>query len=330
MNGTHPTLRDALTASPSLFPFHMAPDGNTVQFVNLSESDYRDASFLDNRMLKPNVRFANIPWTELSVAAQNLPIQCDFIFHVSHAGSTLLSRLLGSHSMCFSLREPAILRLFGQGAFLDRLDPFLGMWSRTFRPEQRAIIKATSFVSDIGGQMMTRVRGARAILMYVPAETFLPALLDGAMTDIDSQAKERLRRLQRRQFLCGVTAESLSPGECVAMSWLSEMVCLAEIANQFPTRTLWIDFDQFLRQPEKLLSESFSHLGLEADSAAYLRETTMQRYAKKPEVNYDATFRSKLLEASRTKFCNEISRGVAWLEQNGPAEILRAKLRSVT
>lgn len=121
MSGTQPTLRDALSDSPALFPFNMAPDGNTVQFVNLSEADYLDASFLDNRMLKPNVRYANIPWAELSAAAQNLPIHCDFIFHISHAGSTLLSRLLGSHPACFSLREPAILRLFGQGAFPDRL-----------------------------------------------------------------------------------------------------------------------------------------------------------------------------------------------------------------
>lgn len=71
-----------------------------------------------------------------------------------------------------------------------------------------------------------------------------------------------------------------------------------------------------------MLSQSFSHLGLEADSAAYLRENTMQRYAKKPEVSYDAAFRLKLLEASRQKFQTEISRGLAWLEQHGPTVLL--------
>ena len=323
MNSKSPTLRDALSASPALFPFNMEPNGNSVQFVNLSQADYREASFLDNRMLKPNVRYANIPWAELSVAAQNLPIHSDFIFHISHAGSTLLSRLLGSHPSCFSLREPAILRLFGQGAFPDRLDLFLGLWSRTFNSSQRALIKATSFVSDIGLELMTRVSDARAILMYVPLETFLSALLDGSMVDVASQAAARLQRLQRRQFLTGMTVESFSPGECVAMSWLSEMTCLSEIASQFPTRTLWINFDRFLEQPELMLSQSFSHLGLEADSAAYLRENTMQRYAKKPEVNYDAAFRLKILEASRQKFQTEISRGLAWLEQDGVSEVMK-------
>jgi hypothetical protein len=323
MSSNQPTLRDALCASPALFPFHVEPNGDTVRFINLTESDYREASFLDNRMLKPNVRYADIPWAELSVAAQNLPIHCDFIFHVSHAGSTLLSRLLGSHPCCFSLREPAILRFFGQGVFLDRLDLFLGLWSRTFNQNQRALIKATSFVSDIGLDLMNRVSDARAILMYVPLETFLSALLDGSMVDVVSQAKSRLQRLQRRQFLTGLAVESLSPGECVAMSWLSEMTCLSEIANCFPTRTLWINFDRFLEQSELMLSQSFSHLGLEADSAAYLRENTMQRYAKKPEVNYDAAFRLKLLEASRQKFQSEISRGLEWLEQDCVAQAMK-------
>lgn len=323
MSGSQPTLRDVLRASPALFPLNMEPNGNTVQFVNLSEADYREASFLDNRMLKPSVRYANIPWAELSFAAQNFPIQCDFIFHVSHAGSTLLSRLLGSHPSCFSLREPAILRMFGQGVFLDRLDLFLGLWSRTFHSSQRALIKATSFVSDIGLDLMTRVSDARAILMYVPLETFLSALLDGSMVDVASQAAARLQRLQRRQFLKGLAVESLSPGESVAMSWLSEMTCLSEIASQFPMRTLWIDFDRFLEQSEVMLRQSFRHLGLEVDSAAYLRENTMQRYAKKPEVNYDAAFRSKLLETSRQKFHTEISRGLAWLEQDGVNEVMK-------
>jgi hypothetical protein len=213
--------------------------------------------------------------------------------------------------------------MFAQGAFLDRLDLFLGLWSRTFNSSQRALIKATSFVSDIGLELMTRVLDARAILMYVPPETFLSALLDGSMVDVASQAESRLQRLQRRQFLTGLSVDSLSPGECVAMSWLSEMTCLSEIASQFPTRTLWIDFDRFLEQSETMLSQSFSHLGLVADSAAYLRESTMQRYAKKPEVNYDAAFRSKLLDASRQKFHSEISRGLAWLEQDGVAEVMK-------
>ena len=311
------TLREALSASPSLFPLNQNPNGDLVQVVGLSEADYESASFLDSRILSQGTRQAVIPWPELEQAASDLPRHCNFIFHISHAGSTLLSRLLGTHPSCFALREPGILRLLGQSAFPERLNVYLGLWSRTFRPEQIAMIKATSFVSEIGTTLLATVVNSRALLMYVPLETFLPALLDGAMSDIDSQAASRLSRLQRRGRLANVALAELSPGERVAMSWLCEMVSLEDIAKQFPERTLRVDFDQFLMQPEMELQRSFEHFQLEADVPKLLNGPIMQRYAKKPEVNYDANFRSNLLAASQKKFSMEIDKGLAWLERFG-------------
>ena len=37
-----------------------------------------------------------------------------YIFPIGHVGSTLLSRLIGSHTGIFSLRESALLRTFAQ------------------------------------------------------------------------------------------------------------------------------------------------------------------------------------------------------------------------
>lgn len=319
----HMNLGDALAASPALFPLNLDSTGNVVQLVNLSEADYEAASFLDSRMLGPDVRFATVPWLELKNAAAGLPMHCDFIFHISHAGSTLLARLLGSHPACFTLREPAILRLFGQGYFHDRLELFLGLWSRTFHPGQRALIKATSFVSEIAVNLLETARDSRAILMYVQPATFLSALLDGAMSDITSQAESRLYRIQCRGILHGLTVSKLSPGECVAMSWLSEMISLAEVAKRFSDKILWLDFDHFLRQPEYHLRSLFAHLGIHTEVAALLSGPTMQRYAKKPDVKYDASFRSKLLIQSEQKFSYEISRGLAWLNLAEHADIRR-------
>ncbi len=314
------TLREALAESPSLFPLNLDPTGNLVQLVNLSENDYEKASFLDSRLLEQGMRHAIVPWTEIQRAAQGLSKRCNFIFHISHAGSTLLSRLLGTHPDCFSIREPAILRVLGQGDYLDRLDTLLGIWSRTFHPHQTALVKTTSFVSEIAVPMLSAVPDSRALLVYVPAETFLPALLDGVMSDITSNADSRLQRLQRKGLLCGLALSDLSPGESVAMSWLSEMASLEAVSNKFPNRTRWLDFDQFLTQPHEHLRDSFAHFGLQADVARLISGTMMQRYAKKPEVKYDTSFRSNLLAASREKFHLEISRGLDWLKKAKPLQ----------
>jgi hypothetical protein len=308
-----PSLQAALAASPSLFPLNVDVRADAVQFVNLSEAEYAAASFLDNRLLQPNQRWGMIPWSELQPAAQGLPLRCNFIFHISHSGSTLLSRLLACQPDFFSVREPAILRLFAEGYAPERLPIYLALWSRTFRPQQTSVIKATSFVSSIATELLNLVPHSRAILMFVPLDTFLAALLDGAMSDIDTQATKRLSRIQARGTLLDVSFADLTLGERVAMSWLSEMLTLSEVAQRFPTRTLWINFDSFLGDTERELGLSFKHFGSEPDLSSILNSSVTQRYAKRPDVGYDAHFRAQLLSQARGKFRDEIERGKTWL-----------------
>jgi len=315
-------LREALSGSPALFPFQMNPIGNAVQFLRLSQSDFEAASFLDQRILRADIPQGVIPWNELVEAARNLPLRCHFIFHISHAGSTLLSRLIGTHQRVFSLREPAILRSLVQKQFADRLDVFLGLLSRTFHPDQHAIIKATSFVSEIAPTLLDLVPKSRAMLMYVPPWTFLAALLDGSMSDIHDLAQSRLQRIQKRGVLNDLSIDVLSPGERVAMSWLAEMLALADAAAEFPDRTLWLDFDSFLANQEQRLTQVFAHFGLEADVTSLLNGPLPQRYAKKPEVLYDSNFRTKLLKQAQTTFAGEIARGLEWLARPEVFEIV--------
>jgi len=305
--------------------------GDLVQFINLNELGYQSISFLDNRILQPDTPTAVIPWSELKEAANVLPMRCDFIFHISHAGSTLYSRLLAAHHAILSLREPGIFRTLGQWNHLDHLPTFLRLWSRTFRPTQTALIKATSFVSEIGPQILASVPDAKAILMYVPAATFLRALLDGSMSDIESQAEARLQRIQEQGLLFDTAISQLSPGECVAMSWLAEMLSLSRIATQFPNRTLWVNFDAFLESPKTMLTDAFAHIGIETDVTPILQGDIMGRYAKKPEVNYNAKFRLQLLERANELYGLEIERGLAWLDARGypgQREILVARAQA--
>jgi hypothetical protein len=257
---------------------------------------------------------ASIAWADIRDAAGDLPVRCDFIFHISHVGSTLLSRLLGEHPAYFSLREPAILRRLALGEFAERWPVFLGLWSRTFAPDQKAIIKATSFVNSIAENLMAQVHGSRALLMYVPARTFITALLDGVMSDIDDLAEMRLKRLQQRDLLADVSLDNLSPGQRVAMSWLAEMTSLQETAERFPQRTLWLNFDQFLSHSAVQLARVFEHFDIDGDSSSLLAHPLMSRYAKRPDVRYDASFRQQLLERAGALHTVEIAAGLAWLQ----------------
>lgn len=309
-------LRATLLSSPALFPLELITSADDAMlFVSLTEEAYRQASFLDRRVLLPTSRTGLVLRSLMRPWLATLPQRCDFIFHVSHAGSTLLSRLLGCHPGVFPLREPAVLRSLAEAdaPAADLIDDVLALLSRTFRPEQRPLVKATSIVNRIAGQLMASVVDARAILMTVPAETFLAAVLDGSPGDITAHAAGRLRRLQAMGVAGAVDLARLTAGETAALSWLCENLALAEVARGLPDRVTWLDFDRFLETPTPQLTAAFAALGLEADVETILAGDVMRRYAKRPDVAYDAAFRRRLLADARSRLSVEIDAGLSWL-----------------
>jgi hypothetical protein len=332
------TFTDALTASPLLYPLGLDLGTDAVTLVRMTAADYAAASFLDARMLPPGHQFARMPWKDVREAAAGLTARCHFIFHISHVGSTLVSRLLGQHPAFFSLREPAILRQladvfpnlgepnfpWSRPEFETRLGLFLAIWSRTFDRTQTAVIKATSFVSEMAEHLMDRVATARSIFMFVAPPIFLSALLGGAMSDIKSMTDKRLIRLQRRLGGQHWRLLDLSPGECVAMSWVSEMAALCAAADRFPDRVLWMDFDCFLTTPADGFKAALHHFGAADDSAAtILAGPTMRQYAKAPAYGFDASHRRQLLNQAEQQHALEIRRGLDWLARAAEIPALR-------
>jgi hypothetical protein len=334
-----------LTSSPALYPVAVDPRADAVRFIRLTQAQYAEASFLDVRLLAPGVPSAWGPWAEVRAAAAGLPLRCHFVFHISHVGSTLLSRLLGHHPALFSLREPAVLRdladvdftldrpgcPWDRAEFDDRLSVYLALWSRTFGEGQTAVIKATSFVAELSSQLMGRVAGSQSVFMFVPPLTFLKSLLDGAMSDITAAAGRRLERLHRRLGAPHWRLAELSSGECVAMSWLSEMFALCATAARFPDRVFWIDFDRFLGAPEPGLEEALRHLGAgDAGDAAreILSGPTMGRYAKAPERRFDARAREQLLRRSEERHAAEVRKGMGWLDRAAATPAVREVLET--
>ncbi|HEV2562792.1 MAG TPA: hypothetical protein VGT78_11690 [Rhizomicrobium sp.] len=317
---------ESLARSPELFPHGLDPRTGAVGFIRLTERDYRQASFLDGRLLTPQTISRAVPWpqVEQAVAETGLPEACGFIFHIGHVGSTLLSRLLGAHPRILSLREPAILRTLAEARstwtgdnFEARMSAFLKLWSRTFSSEQRALVKATSFVSELAADLMARNYAPKAIFMTASPQTYLATILGGPNSRQESKilAESRLARLQRR--LGRNISPSLSEGEAIAMSWACEMSALNAAMTNARDRILLIDFDKFLAEPQSALQAAFSHFGIattENEIATILSGPDMSRYSKAPEYAYDAKLRDDVLNQARTEYGGEIRRGMTWLE----------------
>ena|SRR5579862_6367312 len=317
-------LAQSLATSPDLFPAALDVRAGVVTLWRLSLGDYQRSAFLDGR-IAPGKQGRQLLFAELATAveATELVENCNFIFHIGHVGSTLLSRLLGKHPAVFSLREPDILRTLSFIPDKPRRDlylsPLLKLFSRTYNPETRALLKATSFVSEIASDLLARPFGPRALAMGVAPEVYLATIFGGenAPTEARMLAPSRAARLKSRLSL-DLDLDGRTAGELVALGWACESLCIAEAANHAGARLLALDFETFLADPKETLARALGHLDIrpsESEIAAILGGSDMHAYSKAPEYRYDAETRRTILAESRARHASEIRQGLAWLER---------------
>ena len=341
-------LADTLRSSPELFPHLLDAVGDTMRFIRLKRAEFEAASFLDERVLTPRTEISLVPWPAAAHAIEHAGLEegCHYIFHIGHVGSTLLSRLLGDLPGAFTLREPLVLRTLAEvrgrtapvpwaedaATFEAHLGGCLKLLSRTFDRQQSAIVKVTSFVSEMAAELVARPAAPKAVLMYVSAESYLATIFGGPNSRREAAllTPSRLRRLHRRVGAHPWNATALSEGETLAMSWACEMAGLVAAAEVAGNRVLRLDFDRFLAAPERHLLAVCRHLDIPATAAqigALTAGPLMQRYSKGPEHAYDAALRRDVLNHARALHGAEIRRGLGWLNRAGAGHAaLRAAL----
>ena len=310
-----------IAGSPAWLPLESAGVGD-LRLVRLDEAGYRAASFLDRRILREGVLQAVCSTASVAAAAASLPPRAHYIFHIGHVGSTLISRLVGEHEGFFSVREPAVLGAIATdpSRALGSLDmrAALGLLARAWRPEQRAVVKATSFVSEIAEPILEISPDSRALLVFSPALAYLRCILGGPNSRIESRvlAPSRLARLRSRLRSDTRLPEPRSEGEWIAMSWLCEMACLRQAASRFESRIAWVDFDAFLSAPMPRFIALLRALGAtpgQDEAERLVSGPVMRRYSKAPEHAYDAALRRMVLESADREHAAEVRRGMQWL-----------------
>jgi hypothetical protein len=328
----HPALFQ-IASSPDFYPQALDPVADRAWFIRLSRQQYEDASFLDERVMSPGESGEWAPVEAVGKVVSDLPERCHFIFHIGHVGSTLLSRLLGALPGLFSLREPTALpvlahlkselgkpeALWSSEVFEARLSQFLKLWSRTYAPDDRAVVKATSWASEIAADLLTRPYRPRAVLMSVQPDVFLAGVMAsaGGWEDVSNAAQASMRRLHTRLGETAWTLHRMSPGERIAMSWACEMTALTEARRVAGPAAMWLDFETFLAAPDEGLTAAARHLGHDPDPGmvqALVTGPIMTRYSKLPTVGFDKAFRHRVLARARQDHAVEIAAGLAWLD----------------
>ncbi|WP_310467013.1 hypothetical protein [Sphingomonas sp.] len=288
-----------------------------VRLVAMDAAAYRAASFLDDRMLDAPHTAHVVPW---AVVAASLPADARrdarWIFHIGHVGSTLVARLLGELDGVLAVREPRILRDVAalapeqRGTFTGPLQVLL---SRTFAADQVALVKATSFVSDIAPELVAP--GGKALLLFATPRNYIASILAGenSRKELALLADTRRQRLGTR----GVIApdNTANDAERAAIAWACEMTAL-EAAAEAIGAAHFEDFDAMLGDMPAALARTADFLGLPA-SQSRLEEICagplMRRYSKALEYEYSPALRRDLLAEAAATHRAEIDAALAML-----------------
>jgi hypothetical protein len=306
------------------------PQAGVVRLVELDRAGYRDASFLDDRVFQKRRTAHLVPWAVVAEAAVRTGRQdARWIFHIGHVGSTLLARLLGELRGVLSIREPRFLRDLASieaAARQDYASAARALFSRTFGGNEVPLVKATSFVSEIAGELVPE--GGKALFMFATPAIYFGSILAGenSVKELHAFAPVRARRLAARVTAIDVPGND---AELAAIAWACEMTSLEAAAESLAGRAIgWVDFDRMLRDLPETLGSVIELLDLGATTAelsSLARSPLVGRYSKALEFEYSPALRRDLIVESKARHGAQITGALAMLQRAAEKSPLLAR-----
>ena len=316
-------IAHCLYPQPLWFPQAFDPARDRVLMVRLDECDYRAAPFLDKRGVKRGMPATIAPYALLAAhTPADARRDAHWIFHISHVGSTLISRLLGEIPGVFALREPPVLRAMpamGDAEAAARLPVLRALLSRVFDPQQRAMVKASSWISEHAAALIGPAHdGGQAVLVGMAPERFIAARLAGGRQGLRIRVAERLARLARRVPALDQAAATSDDARLAAMIWAVESCALEAAALVVAQERLrFVDFDLFITDPAAGLHALTRHFGLSAttrDIAVIAKGPLISHYSKSSGRAFDLSERERAIKVGLADHRTEITAAIGWLE----------------
>ena len=330
MSSAPPPTIEEIAADARWLVQALDPASGMVRLIAMDSEAYRAASFLDDRALQGPQDFRLAPWSTIAEAATRIgKNDARWIFHIGHVGSTLMARLLGELPRVLSIREPRFLRdiaTLRPEARAEFTDAAPSLFSRTFDRNDRALVKATSFVSEIAPDLVSE--NGRAVFMYASAPQYIASILAGPASrqELAAYAPNRARRLEGRGL--GIDACHRSEAHAAAAAWACEMTALETAAERLAVGPFWIDFDNALSELPGALDRTRLFLGFDASPEDVGRIATgplTQRYSKATEYEYSPQLRGEVIAQATSEHSGDIRDALAMLEDAAQESPLLAR-----
>ncbi len=328
----NPTISEIINDS-LYFPFQLLND-RRIGFLRISEDTFKRSPFLDMRIQGADKKMFSLSAIAVDNQLKELKISSKkdliHIFHISHVGSTFISKLLGSLDETKVLREPNILRDLSQEfskviSFSSEykkfeLDSLLFGILKLFLSgkESKVVIKHTSsnLSLPIGNNHIDNIE-QKEILLYTNLQNFLSHSLTsiGLKGDAEGSAKKRLNQLNKICFSNFFKLDDLQYLEMVSLIWIVELSkLLARKASN--ENALLINFDDEFQEnkKEETVTKILKFIYDNCNNLDKIMRSENWHINAKNGKEYSFKTRQEYIKKNKLSNIEEIERTLQWVE----------------
>ena len=306
---------------------------NQIIFEEISENTLNDSPFLDQRAVGKTGRTAKVPISALVEIKDVISPEgsLNHIFHISHVGSTFVSRLYDFFFEVDVYREPPIFKeiaslcresKYGLAPFSAGQIPVLyDLACRLMmRGSTNTIVKHSSqnlIIPDFAENIKGSPRPV--LFIYTSLINFLCHGISsyGLQVDATQQAVSRIRFFNQVSTLDKLSLPALSKVQLIALVWVVETT---KILNRFDARRgdQLFDFDNTLKTQDRIaivetLSNTFN-LPISASKLKDINSATVWHANSKGIISLGAyDERKQAIETNAMEKKDLISEGINWV-----------------
>lgn len=339
-------LTAALTDDDALFG---RPDSYLLRFeeqdaifAGMNRAAYRRSIFLDSPRIRPAAeQLQRIAWTELQSrfqARRPTAGPVNYIFHMAHCGSTLVSRALDRERGMLVCREPEALRqlgalfcaqFFGTAVPAEwqlRLRVVATLLGRRYAPDDAVVVKANVPVNAMLPALLDTQPENRALFLYLPLAEYLLAVL---RSDMHCEWVRRISsRLHRPiDLITGTTAaqrRTFPVARDAACIWVTQTALFREALDRYADARS-VNAEQLFQEPAVVLDAVVRFFDLPI-ATSELREIVngelFTRHAKFPDRKFDNSDRIAAREALRGRIAADLHSAQMWVAEHFDAGVV--------
>jgi len=329
-NGSRPmnTLND-LFMSPEWYPLEMDLERRSVTFVRMSQKAYRRSVFHATHAARRfgtdafTVRLDDVLFGASSAA--RAARRAHFILHCAFCCSTLLARYLELLPASVVLKEPqwltqlALARNNSVAGWSELFDLSVHLLTRTYEPDEIAIIKTNIPCNRFGERFLERNGQATVTFLMTPIRDFLLAALKSDFRHSRVRWWNRDLRESNAAWprsLAAVDCEKLTIEQAAAFFWLQTRVLCSELAaGPHGSRVLVLNGQRIAESPQEVLPAVAAMCGrtLNHEQLRWLVDhPTSRQYSKNTSRPFDANSRHQELEDLEKRHGKQADAAVDW------------------